>query len=146
MNALSLAAYALSVFVLLLKFAFTAGLQGVVRMRTRTFQYDEDAAHFRGEVRAEEAPLVVRAQRLLRNDSEGQPLFLALGAAFLLLSGPALPGAIYFTLYVTTRVVHAWFLLRPRQPHRNRAFGVGLTTLLVLGVHTAVLAIGAATA
>lgn len=140
MNALPLAAYALSALVLLLKFAATAGLQGIVRMRTRTFQYDEDAAYFKGEVRAEEAPLVVRAQRLLRNDSEGQPLFLALGAAFVLLAGPPIPGAIYFGVYTVSRLFHAWFLLSPRQPHRNRAFGLGLTTLLVLGVHTAVLA------
>lgn len=141
MHSESLAAYAVSATVLFLKFVVTASLQGVTRIRTRTFQYPEDAAFWRGEERKEEHEMVVRAQRLLRNDAEGQPYFFAVGAAFVALGASPIASSIYFGVYTLSRVVHAWFLLRPRQPHRNRAFGVGLTALFVMAVHTLVSAL-----
>ncbi len=139
---MSFAWFAVAAAILFVKFLVTTSLQGVTRLRTKTFQYPEDARHWGGTEPAQEDPLVVRAQRLLRNDAEGQPLFLALGLAFVALGGAPLFAAIYFLGYASSRVVHALFLLRPRQPHRNRAFGVGMVSLAALAVHTVILAAG----
>ena len=82
--------------------------------------------------------MVWRAQHLLRNDSETQPLFMAFGAAYVVL-GIWPPGAlIYMGGFAMCRVVHAYFLLRPRQPHRTLAFSAATVLLLALAVHTGV--------
>ncbi len=141
MHAESIAAYVLSVAVLFLKLVVTISVQGITRMRSRTFQYPEDAAYWGGEERREEQAIVVRAQRLLRNDAEGQPFFFAVGAVYVAIGASPKLAPIYFGLYAASRLAHAWFLLRPRQPHRNRAFGVGLTVLLVMTVHTVLAAL-----
>lgn len=140
MHSTSAVAYAFAVVALLVKMLATVSLQGIVRIRTKTFQYPEDAAHWRG-AETDDQPVVIRAQRVLRNDSEGQPLFLALGAAYVLLGASPTIAPVYFGLYVGSRLLHTWFFLRPRQPHRNRAFGVGLVTLTALAVHVAIRAI-----
>ena len=140
MSSMSLVWYTLAAAALFAKFVFTTGLQGITRMRTKTFQYPEDAAYWRGSEPPTEVERVVRAQRLLRNDAEGQPFFLAIGLAFVLLGGPPLFSALYFGVYAVSRVVHAGFFLRPQQPHRNRAFAVGMLALIALTVHSLVLA------
>ena len=135
MHALTLFAYVAAASVLLAKFVVIVSLQGAIRIRTRRFQYAEDAAHWKGSLVAEESDLVVRAQRALRNDSEGQPYFLVFGAAYVALGGTPWAAWLYFPAYAVTRVLHAWCMLRARQPLRNRAFGAGLVTLLALAAH-----------
>lgn len=137
MHATSILAYAVAAALLFVKLVVVISVQGLTRMRTRTFQYPEDAGYWGGRDGSED-PVVVRAQRVLRNDSEGQPLFLALGAAYVLAGATPLAAPVYFGVYVASRLLHAWFLLRPRQPHRNRAFGVGIVTLSALAIHTVV--------
>lgn len=139
MSSMSLVWYTLAAAALFAKFVLTTGLQGLTRLRTKTFQYPEDAAYWRGSEPAAEVERVVRAQRLLRNDGEGQPFFLAIGLAFVLLGGPPTFSALYFSIYAVSRVVHAGFFLWPKQPHRNRAFTVGMLALIALTVHALVL-------
>lgn len=141
MSSMSIAWYAVAAAVLFVKFLVTTGVQGITRLRTKTFQYPEDARHWGGSEPAREHELVVRAQRLLRNDAEGQPLFLAMGLAFVGLGGAPTFTAVYCLGYAASRIAHAAFLLRPAQPHRNRAFGVGMLALAALTVHTVGLAV-----
>lgn len=140
MSSMSLAWFTVAAAILFVKFLVTTGLQGITRLRTKTFQYAEDARHWGGTEAAQEDELVVRAQRLLRNDAEGQPLFLAVGLAFVMLGGAPSFAALYCLAYAASRVLHAVFFLRPRQPHRNRAFGLGMVSLAALSVHAVVLA------
>ena len=128
-------AYVAAAFVLLAKLVVTVSLQGATRIRTKRFQYAEDATHWKGDHVAEESDLVVRAQRILRNDGEGQPYFFVFGAAYVALGATPWAAWLYFPVYVLTRILHAWYMLRARQPHRNRAFGAGLVTLVALAVH-----------
>ena len=135
MHALTMVAYVAAAFVLLAKFVVMVSLQGATRIRTKRFQYAEDASHWQGDHVAEESDLVVRAQRVLRNDGEGQPYFLVFGAVYVALGATPWAAWLYFPAYALTRVLHAWYMLRARQPQRNRAFGAGLVTLVALAVH-----------
>jgi uncharacterized membrane protein YecN with MAPEG domain len=135
MHAVTLGAYVAAVFVLFAKFVVVVSLQGATRIRTKLFQYPEDAAEWKGSFAAEESDLIVRAQRVLRNDSEGQPYFFVFGAAYVALGATPWAAWLYFPAYALTRLLHAWCLLRARQPLRNRAFGAGLVTLAALAVH-----------
>jgi uncharacterized MAPEG superfamily protein len=141
MTSPALSAYVLAVVVLFVKFVATTLVQAHVRLSTKAFQYPEDAAHWGGVHVGEEADRVVRAQRLLRNDAEGQPLFLALGGCYVALGASPEVAPLYFGAYVSCRLVHAYYFLRPRQPHRNRAFGAGMLVLLAIAVHATVAAI-----
>jgi uncharacterized membrane protein YecN with MAPEG domain len=135
MHALTMVAYVAAVFVLLAKLVVMVSLQGAMRIRTKRFQYAEDAVQWNGSLVAEEHDLIVRAQRVLRNDCEGQPYFFVFGAAYVALGGTPWAAWLYFPAYALTRVLHAWCLLRARQPLRNRAFAAGLLTLVALAAH-----------
>jgi len=135
MHALTMVAYVAAAFVLFAKFVVMISLQGATRIRTKQFQYAEDAAHWNGNLVGEESDLIVRAQRVLRNDSEGQPYFFVFGAAYVALGGTPWAAWLYFPAYALTRLLHAWCMLRARQPLRNRAFGAGLVTLVALAAH-----------
>ena len=128
-------AYVAAVFVLFGKLFVLVSLQGVTRVRTKQFQYAEDANHWKGEHVAEESDLIVRAQRVLRNDSEGQPYFFVFGAAYVALGATPWAAWLYFPAYAVTRLLHTWYMLRARQPQRNLAFGAGLVTLVALASH-----------
>jgi uncharacterized membrane protein YecN with MAPEG domain len=128
-------AYVAAAFVLLAKLVVMVSLQGATRIRTKRFQYAEDATHWSGDHVAEESDLIIRAQRVLRNDGEGQPYFFVFGAAYVALGATPWAAWLYFLGYAFTRVLHAWYMLQARQPHRNRAFGAGLVTLVALAVH-----------
>lgn len=136
-----MAAYVSAAFVLFAKLVFVVSLQGANRLRTGKFQYAEDAAHWNGEQVADESDLVVRPQRALRNDGEGQPYFLVFGAVYVALGATPWAAWLYFPAYALTRALHTWFMLRAQQPHRNRAFGAGLFILAALAVHCVVTAL-----
>ena len=137
MSTIALSAYVISVAALLVKMLLLISIQGITRIRAGRFQYAEDAAHWRGE-QEQDADIVVRAQRALRNDAENQPLFLALGASYVAL-GASPAGAIgYFATFVLARWAHGYFMVRPRQPHRNRAFSLGTMALVALAIHAIV--------
>jgi hypothetical protein len=125
-----------SVIVLFLKYFAATLLQARERFAQRRFRYAEDAACWRGQV-GDDTELCQRAQSLLRNDAESQPFYLLFGAAYAWL-GLWPPGALlYFTVYPLSRLLHASFLLRARQPHRNRSFALGLVILALLATHVA---------
>lgn len=123
-----------SVLLLLLKYVAAIVLQARERFAHRRFRYAEDAAHWHGEV-GDDTELCQRAQGLLRNDGESQPFYLVLGAAYVSLGLWPLGGVLYFAVYPLSRWLHAFFLLRLLQPHRNRAFALGLVVQLLLAVH-----------
>jgi len=140
MNSIAVFAYVLSVLLLFLKTVMTTLVQAKVRLSTRHFQYPEDAACWKGEHVTAEAPLVDRAQRVLRNDSETQAFSLVFGGAYVTLGAWPLGAVGYFGVYVLSRLLHAYWFLRPTQPHRNLAFVVGLVSLLTIAVHCLVAA------
>lgn len=134
MNSTALAVYAASWVALFLKFFGTALLQARARMRTRVFRYAEDAAFWHGQV-GEESEASSRAQQLLRNDGEVHLYYLALGGAYLALGAWPTGAPYYFGVFMLSRLVHGYCLLRPIQPLRNRAYVIGLSVLLVLAAH-----------
>jgi uncharacterized membrane protein YecN with MAPEG domain len=126
--------YLVSLTLLFFKYLVTITTQARERMRLRHFRYPEDAAYWTGKV-AEDSDLCQRAQNLLRNDSESQPFYLAFGAAYVALGLGPEGACLYFGGYTVSRLLHAYFTLRARQPHRNRAFSMGLVILLLLALH-----------
>ncbi len=142
MSPLVVTSYTFSVVVLFLKFAALISIQGRGRMRSGEFRYAEDARHWRGVVVGKESETIDRAQRVLRNDSEGQPLFLALGALYVATNAWHWGAPLYFGIYALSRIAHALLLLYPRQPHRTIAFGVGMLTMLAMAVHVVAAVIG----
>ncbi len=125
----ALEAYALLIVVLTLKFIWLIGLQGLLRMRAQRFRWPEDAQHWQGQSGSEDQR-VERAQAALRNDGESQPLFLAAAALWLALGAERRIALWVCGLYVLLRVVHSVCLVWPRQPLRNRSFGLSLACLV----------------
>jgi len=146
MSAIAVSSYAFAVVLLFAKGVVTALVQGRHRLTHGKFRYPEDARHWGGETVREEAEIVVRAQRGLLNDAETQPLFLALAALYVALGAWPPGAAIYFGVYTLSRIAHTVFLLRPRQPHRNRAYSVGMLMLLAIAMHVCVAAAALLTA
>jgi uncharacterized MAPEG superfamily protein len=136
MNASALVVYCVSLVVLWLKFFVATVIQARERLFASTFRYPEDAAHFGGQL-APDSDRCARAQSLLRNDAEGQTYFLILGLLYLLVGAWPAGALFYFPAYVLSRVAHAYYLLHPRQPHRTRAFAVGVLIVTLLAVHVA---------
>lgn len=134
MNGLVLTFYAVSIVVLFLKFFAAITVQAVERLGAKSFRYPEDATTWGGRV-GEESERCTRAQRLLRNDSESQLWYVALAGAYVLLGAWPAGAPFYFMGYSLSRVVHAYFMISPRQPHRNRAFVLGITVLFALAGH-----------
>jgi uncharacterized MAPEG superfamily protein len=130
----ALSAYALSVILLFCKFFFTISVQAKERLGARTFRHPEDAAFWKGTVR-EDSDLTQRAQHLLRNDGESQPYYLALGALYVAVGAWPDGAPFYFCGYVLSRFAHAYFFLKARQPHRNRAFALGILLLFIIAGH-----------
>lgn len=132
--------YCWSLVALWLKCVVAITIQARERLRVRVFQYREDATHWRGEV-SNDTELCVRAQSVLRNDTESQPYFIALGAVCLLLDAAPSAAPFYFVAYTLSRLAHGYFLLTGRQPHRTRSFGVGVLVVTILSVHVGLTAI-----
>lgn len=128
------AVYLVSVLLLFGKYLAVIALQARERLRLLHFRYPEDAAHWKGRL-AEDSDLCQRCQRLLLNDSETQPFYFVLGAAYVVLG--VWPGGaiLYLWGYALSRLCHAYFMLRARQPHRNRAFAVGVLMLTIMAIH-----------
>ncbi|MEL6184992.1 MAG: MAPEG family protein [Myxococcota bacterium] len=134
----ALSVWTLTTALLWLKMTGVAMLQGVVRLRSGRFRRPEDAEYFgRGRGVVDDPPLAVLGQAVLRNDLETVPLFLLLLLAFALSGASASGVAAYGGLFLSSRLVHTAAYLRPRQPLRNLAFGVGTLTTLTLSVHMA---------
>jgi glutathione S-transferase len=129
-----LSVYALSVVVLFAKLFAAISVQARERFRTRAFKYPEDAVQWRGQV-APDSDLCQRADRLLRNDAESQMYYFALGGLLVVIAPGSRVLPYYFVVYTLARLVHAYWLLVPRQPHRNRAFALGLTVVFCMVGH-----------
>ncbi len=136
MNISTSGVYALSVVVLFAKFFATITVQAVERFRNRRFRYPEDAA-FWGGVVGDDTERCVRAQQLLRNDAESQVWYFVLAGVYSVLGAWPRGALFYFGGYAVSRLAHAYFFLAARQPHRNRAFSLGITILFALAGHVA---------
>jgi len=123
----AVAVYVTTVLLLFAKHVVTITVQAWERMRARRFRYPEDAAFWKGVV---------------AEDTESHPYYFTMGAAYLVLGAWPTGAPLYFSAYALSRVAHAYFMLRPRQPHRNRAFAVGVVTLVALSAHLAYTIIG----
>lgn len=134
MNDTATLVYVASLAVLFGKFAVAISLQASQRLGSRGFRYPEDAAHWSGEV-SQDSDLCDRAQRLLRNDTESQPYYFVIGAAYLVLGAWPAGAPFYFAGYTLARCAHAYFLLRGLQPHRFRAFSASLVIVVLLTAH-----------
>ena len=119
-----LSVYSLSVVALFLKAFLTIAVQARERLRARVFRYAEDAGQWRGTV-GQDSDLCQRAERLLRNDAETELYYLALGGLLVVVEPNSRIAPFYFVIYVASRAYHAYWMFLPRQPHRNRAFGLG---------------------
>jgi uncharacterized MAPEG superfamily protein len=128
----ALLAYAVALLALYLRFVAITLVQGRARLKGHVFRYPEDAAHWGGEAPLREPETVERAQAALRNDGESQPFFLVAGLVWVLVGVEAFTAAIAFATYVIARSLHARWLIRPRQPARNRAFAA--SQLVLLGI------------
>lgn len=128
--------YSWSVVVLCLKFLATITVQARERLGSRTFRHPEDASQWHGVV-GTDSELCQRAERVLRNDAENHPYYLALGGLLLFADPTSRVTPFYFVGYTISRVVHGLWLLVPRQPHRNYVFRVAILTLLCMAVHLA---------
>lgn len=113
-------------------------VQGIYRIRNRSFTRPDDAAFFgKGvAVQSEELPIVQRASACWRNDLENIPMFLIIGLGFVVADGSATAALIYFGLFTLARIAHTIFYLRPTQPWRNIAYQLGTLTTVVMVVHT----------
>lgn len=100
-------------------------------MRSHTFRWSEDAAHWGGAADLEDS-LVERAQAALRNDGESQPLFLAASALWLWSGAELWLSLSLFAVYLVARCLHSACLIWPRQPLRNRLFGLSQLCLLLV--------------
>lgn len=129
--------FALTAVALFIKMFAVAGVQGIQRMKHRTFARPDDAAFFgRGvAVAAQDLPVVERAQNTLRNDVENIPIFLFLMIAYAQLGAWPLGAAIYGTLFVLARITHTITYINPRQPLRNRAYILGQLLMFVMSGH-----------
>ena len=134
MTASPMLVYALSVIALLVKYCAVATVLARERRQHGMFRYPEDAAYWRGHV-CDDSGAGQRAQRLLAHDAETQPYYFVVGALYIAVDAPPSLAPYYFAAYVVTRLAHAWFLLCGRQPHRTRAFGLGLLLLVFMAGH-----------
>lgn len=134
MHRLLLVSLVLATMLLWSKCIWAMVIQARHRLRSKEFQYSEDAKHWGGNVASEskEVTRADRAQNMLRNDAESQAYFFAI--AFLYSWMGCLPrvGAILFVSYALVRWVHGIFFIFPKQPQRNWAFSASLVIQLAM--------------
>lgn len=128
--------YGLTCAALFFKLFGVAVVQGVMRLKHRTFVRPDDAAFFgRTEPAAAEVPIVDRAQSVLRNDGENIPIFLFISIAYIQLGCSPQWALIYMPAFVLARYLHTLFYLRPTQPFRNWAYVAGQLIMMFMIGH-----------
>jgi len=128
----SLLVYLASVAVLFAKYVAITLVQAQRRFALRSFRWPEDAATWKGEHVRVEDERIERAQAALRNDGETQPFYLAIAGAWIALGAPFAAACIACGSYALARSLHSFFMIHPRQPLRNRFFGLGQIVLLLV--------------
>lgn len=131
---LLVAALVLATVLLWAKCVWALLIQARHRLKSKEFQYAEDAAHWGGSV-ASAAPSLTRADRaqnMLRNDAESQPYFFILAILYTLLGCFPQVGIGLFLGYAFLRWLHGIFFIFPKQPLRNWAFSASLVVQLAM--------------
>lgn len=132
MNRLLICALLVTTVLLWAKCIWAITIQGRQRLKSKEFQYAEDAAHWGGAVASpsKEMSSADRAQNMLRNDAESQPYFFILAILYIWLEGFPKVGAALFVGYALTSWLHGTFFIYPKQPLRNLAFSASLVIQL----------------
>lgn len=143
----ALQVFATAVLAVLLKQVVSITVQGVGRARTKRFAYPEDTKIVPGS-EAGDPQNVVRAQHLIRNSLENEPLFLFILLAYSLAHMQSLAdlnsqdawvstGAVYAWTFIGARYLHGVSFLLRLQPLRSLSYAVGLLAAVGLGVQVA---------
>jgi len=131
--------FAVTAVSLFFKHVLTVTVQGISRFRSRRFRHAEDAKLVNGE--AGDTPLAERAQHLIRNSLENEPIFLAILFGFLavntnsefqVFATDARAAIPYAATFLGARVVHALLMLFRVAGVRTLAYAVGLFATLGL--------------
>jgi uncharacterized MAPEG superfamily protein len=130
--------WVLFTIILWIKMLANSILQGYFRFKNKQFVTPEDAKAFGGLIKQkvdasfEEHPMVLRLAKCWRNDLENIPAFLLISLGYALLGGSAAFGLVCFIVFTVSRVLHTFFYVASKQPHRNIAFDFGLITTIVM--------------
>ncbi|WP_372369207.1 MAPEG family protein [Candidatus Uabimicrobium sp. HlEnr_7] len=120
-----------------LKTFLNSMIQGYSRFKGNTFINPEDTERFADsdkEVIQKYRDLDERAARCWRNDLENIPFFLLLSLALVILGGNPQYCLAYFITYASIRLLHTYFYMKAKQPHRGAAFALGnLVTMSIVG-------------
>lgn len=128
--------YAVTAVLLFFKLLSNAIVQGLVRIKTKTFRHKEDATFFtRSEPANHDDPIVITASNLFRNDLENIPIFLFLLLGYVQLDCWEEGTVLYSVLFVLSRILHAIFYYIPRQPWRNISYDLGIGSMLAISFH-----------
>ena len=116
---------ALTVAAVFFKGVALVCVQVVGRLRTKKLAYEEDCKLLPGST-AGDSEGVVRAQHLIRNSLENEPIFLILLTAYIGFHPEGDGALIYAGTFLAARVVHAICFLLRLQPIRTLAYSLGL--------------------
>jgi prostaglandin-E synthase 1 len=134
-------AYGITCVVLSLTLLLLWIASGVIRSREKLAINPEDGARFGAAVSGIDPPAVARALRAHRNAEATVYPFLFLGFVDALAGGRLWVALPIFAIFTLSRIAHAIFYLRARQPWRTISFVVSLLAIfaLVLAVLQALL-------
>lgn len=128
--------YSVTAVLLFLKLLSTAIVQGLVRLKTKTFRYKEDAAFFSKTNPTDfDHSIVATANHVFRNDLENIPIFLFLLLGYIQSGAWEEGGLVYSGVFVLSRILHATFFFIPKQPARNIAYDLGIGSMLAISGH-----------
>jgi len=125
--------FAVTAVSLFFKHLLTVAVQATSRFRAKRFRHAEDAKLVKGE--AGDTPLAERAQHLIRNSLENEPIFLALlfgylavntSDGFQVMAAATGTAVIYAAVFLGARVLHALLMLRRIAGLRTLVYSVGL--------------------
>ncbi|TGL57651.1 MAPEG family protein [Leptospira sarikeiensis] len=122
--------------LLFLKLLSTSIVQGLVRIKTKTFRWKEDAEFFTHSFPAtDDHPIVATANGIFRNDLENIPIFLFLLIGYIQTYCWQEGTIIYSGIFIVSRVLHAIFYFLHKQPWRNISYNLGILAMLLLSGH-----------
>lgn len=124
--------YALATVLLFAKMFATSLYQGFQRITKMTFKTPEDAALAGKAPAQEELPQVQKAGKAWSNDLENIPIFLGLGAAYVLVEASSGLAMWLFMLFTASRYCHTLCYLNALQPWRTISYGVGIGCMIIM--------------
>ncbi|MEI7013885.1 MAPEG family protein [Leptospira licerasiae] len=128
--------FAIVSVLLFLKLLSTSIVQGLVRLKTKTFRWKEDAEFFTNSFPAtNDHTIVATANGVFRNDLENIPIFLFLLIGYIHTYSWHEGTIIYSGIFIISRILHSIFYFLHKQPWRNIAYDLGILSMLLLSGH-----------